>query len=49
MQSAKAFSKKLNTKFNDGPVTFNSKGDTIYYSRNIIIDGKLSETFKCKK
>ena len=43
MQSSKALSKKLNTKFNDGPVTFNSGGDTIYYSRNIIIDGKLSE------
>jgi outer membrane protein OmpA-like peptidoglycan-associated protein len=43
MQSPKFFSKKLNTKFNDGPVTFNSKGDTIYFSRNSIIDGKLSE------
>ena len=39
----KALSKKLNSKFNDGPVTFNSKGDTIYFSRNIIIEGKLSE------
>lgn len=43
MQSSKALSKKLNSKFNDGPVTFNSGGDTIFYSRNIIIDGKLSE------
>ena len=42
-QSAKSFSKKLNTRFNDGPVSFNSTGDTIYYSRNTIIDGKLSE------
>ena len=42
-QSPGVFSKKLATKFNDGPVTFNSKGDTIYYSRNIIIDGRRSE------
>jgi outer membrane protein OmpA-like peptidoglycan-associated protein len=42
-KAPKFFSKKLNTKFNDGPVTFNSKGDTIYYSRNTIIDGKMSE------
>lgn len=37
------FSKRLNTNFNDGPVTFSSKGDTIYYSRNLIVDGKVSE------
>ncbi len=42
-QAPKFFSKKLNTKFNDGPVTFSRKGDTIYYSRNIIVDGKLSD------
>jgi hypothetical protein len=42
-QSVKFFSKKLNSKFNDGPVTFSSKGDTIYYSRNILVDGKMSE------
>jgi outer membrane protein OmpA-like peptidoglycan-associated protein len=41
--TARLFSKKLSTKFNDGPVTFNSKGDTIYYSRNIIVDGKVSD------
>ncbi len=43
MMNIRFFSKKLNTRFNDGPVTFSSKGDTIYYSRNIIVDGKLSE------
>ena len=42
-QASRLFSKKLNTKFNDGPVTFNSRGDTIYFSRNIIVDGKISE------
>ena len=45
---AHLFSKNLKTKFNDGPVTFNSKGDTIYYSRNIIIDGKKSELSSVK-
>lgn len=43
IQSARLFSKKLNSRFNDGPVTFNSQGDTIYYSRNILTEGKLSE------
>jgi hypothetical protein len=41
--SAKLFSKSLTTRFNDGPVTFNSKGDTIYYSRNILVDGKIKD------
>ncbi|HBQ81803.1 MAG: hypothetical protein A2X03_11595 [Bacteroidetes bacterium GWA2_40_15] len=31
----KLFSKNLTTKLNDGPVTFNRNGDTIFYSRNI--------------
>ena len=48
-QTVRLFSKNLNTKLNDGPVTFSSKGDTIYFSRNIIIDGKLSELIECKK
>ena len=39
----KLFSKDLTTKFNDGPVTFSSKGDTIYYSRNLEVKGKLGE------
>ena len=29
------FSKNLTTKLNDGPVSFNRNGDTIFYSRNI--------------
>ncbi len=40
---ARYFSKQLNTKLNDGPVTFNSGEDTIYYSRNLMVDGKISE------
>jgi outer membrane protein OmpA-like peptidoglycan-associated protein len=42
-QSAKLFSKNLKTKLNDGPVTFNSKGDTIYYSRNLMVNSNLTE------
>ena len=37
------FSKSLRTKANNGPVTFNSRGDTIYFSRNINIEGTLKE------
>jgi len=37
----KLFSKDLTTVFNDGPVTFNAAGDTVYYSRNLIVDRKL--------
>jgi outer membrane protein OmpA-like peptidoglycan-associated protein len=41
--TVKLFSKSLNTKLNDGPVSFNSRGDTIYFSKNLNSDGKLSE------
>jgi len=41
-QNTVLFSKNLKTKFNDGPVTFSSDGDTIYFSRNLEVDGKLS-------
>jgi outer membrane protein OmpA-like peptidoglycan-associated protein len=41
--TVRLFSKNINTKLNDGPVTFNSKGDTIYFSKNLKSDGKLSE------
>ena len=30
------FSKYLRTRLNDGPVTFNAKGDTIYFSNNLL-------------
>jgi outer membrane protein OmpA-like peptidoglycan-associated protein len=42
-QSAKLFSKNLTTIFNDGPVTFNTSRDTIYFSRNQDISNKLSD------
>jgi len=37
------FAKELNSKLNDGPVSFNSTGDTIYFSRNLMVDGKLTK------
>jgi len=35
------FSKDLKSKLNDGPVTFNRDGDTIYFSRNLVVEGNL--------
>jgi len=40
---SRLFSKNLRTKANDGPVTFNSRGDTIYFSRNMNTEGNLKE------
>jgi outer membrane protein OmpA-like peptidoglycan-associated protein len=37
------FSKNLKTKYNDGPASFSSSMDTIYYSRNQKIDGNIAE------
>ena len=42
-KSAKLFSKNLTTILNDGPVTFNRSRDTIYFSRNQEVKGKLSD------
>ncbi len=46
----KTFSKYLKSKLNDGPATFNRAGDTIYYSRNLVVEGnfKLLSTFRNK-
>jgi Tol biopolymer transport system component len=41
-KKARLFSKNLSTKLNDGLVTFNSRGDTIYYSRNLVVNDKMS-------
>lgn len=39
----KLFSKELTTQFNDGPATFNDEMTTIYFSRNLHVDGKLKD------
>ncbi|WP_430934244.1 PKD domain-containing protein [Saccharicrinis sp. 156] len=36
-RNANLLSKQITSKYNDGPVTFSSDGNTIYYSRNMII------------
>ncbi|MFN2379166.1 MAG: TolB family protein, partial [Bacteroidales bacterium] len=36
------FSKHIVSRYNDGPVTFSRKNDTIYYSRNLNVEGRLS-------
>lgn len=47
---SRPFSKDLKSKLNDGPVTFNRAGDTIYYSRNLVVEGnlKLLSTYRNK-
>jgi outer membrane protein OmpA-like peptidoglycan-associated protein len=40
---AELFSKNLKTRFNDGPVTFSRSGDTVYFSRNLRVEGSLKE------
>ncbi len=44
--NTKLFSNILKTKVNDGPVTFNSSGDTIYFSRNLELTNKRSNNSK---
>ncbi|HPJ60866.1 MAG TPA: PKD domain-containing protein [Bacteroidales bacterium] len=42
-RKAKVFSKYLKTPFNEGPVTFTRTGDTVYYSRNMQVEGNVSD------
>ena len=42
-EKPRLFSKNLKTHVNDGPVSFNNKFDTIFYSRNIKIEPGLSD------
>ncbi|MEI6049953.1 MAG: PKD domain-containing protein [Bacteroidota bacterium] len=42
-ENSRLFSKSLTTKLNDGPVTFNTGRDTIYYSRNLEVSSSLRE------
>ena len=42
-QNSKPFSKFLKSRFNDGPATFNSKGDTVYFSRNLEVKGRIKD------
>jgi outer membrane protein OmpA-like peptidoglycan-associated protein len=42
-ENAKLLSKNLTTILNDGPVTFNKLRDTIYFSRNQNVSGRLND------
>mgnify|MGYP001244667842 CR=1 FL=1 len=42
-KDARLFSKELKTKMNDGPVSFSIDRKTIYFSRNIYIEGSTGE------
>jgi outer membrane protein OmpA-like peptidoglycan-associated protein len=42
-ESTRLFSKNLTSILNDGPATFNRLKDTIYFSRNQDVTGKLSD------
>jgi hypothetical protein len=33
----------INSHLNNGPATFNSRGDTIYFSRNLIVEGSYKD------
>jgi hypothetical protein len=42
-QKVELFSKSLSSPLNEGPVTFSRNFDTIYFARNLEVEGKLSE------
>ncbi len=42
-QEVVLFSRDLTSILNDGPATFSSSGDTIYYSRNLNVDRRTSQ------
>ncbi len=39
----RSFSRDLKTRFNDGPASFSFGEDTIYYSRNLWVDGSIKD------
>jgi outer membrane protein OmpA-like peptidoglycan-associated protein/tetratricopeptide (TPR) repeat protein len=44
IQNATPFSTKLNSRFHEGPVCFTSDYNTIYFTRNSYLKGKVSRT-----
>ena len=38
---SRLLSKDLKTKLNDGPAAFSRNSDTIYFSRNLVVDGNF--------
>lgn len=43
-QAAEEFSKDLNTKYHEGPLTFSADGNTIFFTRNNYNEGKSSKS-----
>lgn len=39
------FSKNLSSRFHDGPASFSKNEDTIYFSRNLKVDGTIDQEF----
>ncbi len=39
-----SFSKKINTKYHEGPLTFNPGGDTVYFTRNNFHKGRYKKS-----
>ncbi|MGE5406708.1 MAG: OmpA family protein [Methanosarcina sp.] len=42
-QSSRVLNGKINSNLNNGPATFNRKGDTVYFSRNLIAEGSFRD------
>lgn len=42
-QSSRLLTGSINSNLNNGPATFNRKGDTVYFSRNIVTDGNFRD------
>lgn len=40
-QDSRPLTGQVNSNLNNGPATFNSKGDTVYFSRNLIVNGNF--------
>ncbi len=42
-QESRLLPGSVNSHFNNGPATFNPRGDTIYFSRNLIVEGSYRD------
>lgn len=40
LSAAEPFAKEISTQYNEGPVCFDRTAETVYFSRNIIVNGK---------
>ena len=47
-RNVRLLSKTLSSHYNDGPVTFNHTGDTIYFARNLVVDGSPRDVLSAR-